>query len=126
MYDPTFDPVERLTALNVRLVSHPLYRHDALWVPRRRMVIVNEHLEPAHVTPVLTHEYVHVINDDPGGHHPRNEARANLISALILTNPNRWADLTAIHSDYDHICLELGITREQFVAYYQHQLRRAA
>ncbi|MCW2286934.1 hypothetical protein EDF60_1579 [Leucobacter luti] len=83
-------------------------------------------MHPTLRTAVLTHEYLHVVNNDPGGHNPRNEARANLMAALTLIDPNRWSDLTSIHSDYDHICLELGITRAQFMAYYQFTTRKVA
>lgn len=126
MYDPAFDPIERLAERRVRIVNRSLNNHDAIWLPRHNVVVLDTNIDPAMKRPVLTHEWVHVINNDPGGHHPRNEARANLISAMVLTDPDRWADLTPIYDDYDHICLEIGITRGQFMAYYQHHTRRAA
>ncbi|WP_461638642.1 ImmA/IrrE family metallo-endopeptidase [Leucobacter sp. BZR 635] len=126
LFNPAFDPLERLAELNVRVVRRPLKDHDALWFPNHRVVVMDGNLSPARLRAVLTHEYIHVAYNDPEGHHPRNEARANLISATILIDPDQWAALTPIYADYDHICLELGITREQFVAYYQHNLRKAA
>ncbi|MBC9953275.1 hypothetical protein ICM05_01250 [Leucobacter sp. cx-42] len=126
MYDPAFDPLERLADRGVQIIQHQLHKNDAIWIPRRNLIIVDEALHPMMLRPTLTHEWVHVINSDPGGHYPRFENRADLISARILTDPNQWADLTKIHGDYDHICLEIGITRGQFMAYYQDQLRKAA
>lgn len=90
------------------------------------MILLDPNVNPALKIAVLTHECFHVVNNDPGGHNPRNEARANLMSALTLIDPSKWADLTSVHSDYDHICLELGITRAQFMAYYQFTTRKAA
>lgn len=126
MFNPAFDPLERLAELNVRVARRPLKNHDALWFPSHRAVVADVELSPARLRAVLTHEYIHAAYNDPEGHHARNEARANLLSAMILIDPSQWASLTPIYTDYDHICLELEITREQFVAYYQHNLRRAA
>ena len=126
MYDPSFDPVAKINALGVRIVKKPLQHNDAIWIPHRKLVILDPFMAPSRVKPVLTHEYAHIINGDQGGHDPRSEARANLVSSLILTDPIAWEDLTRIHSDYDHICIELGLTREQFIAYHHHRSRRKA
>lgn len=126
MFNPAFDPLERLADLNVRVVRRPLNDHDGLWFPNHKAVVADEKLSPARLRAVLTHEYVHAVYNDPEGHHPRNEARADLYSAMILIDPRQWESLTPIYTDYDHICLELGITREQFVAYHRHTLRKAA
>ena len=75
---------------------------------------------------VLAHECAHAENNDPAGHHPRNESRANLAAAQRLINPREWNALTRVYGDYDRICVDLGITREQFIAYHEHEARRAA
>ncbi|KKI20584.1 MULTISPECIES: hypothetical protein [Bacteria] len=116
-YDPAYDPVDHLARMGVELELRPLKKHAALWVPEERKVLLDPKV-PAHVVrPVLGHECSHAENEDPGGHHPRNEARANLHSALRITNPDEWAALIASLADYDRICLELGLTRGQFIAY---------
>ncbi len=126
-YDPTFDPVERFEDLKIPVISHTLHNAHAIWVPERYehgMVLLNRNIPPWLVRPTLAHEHAHVANGDCGGHHPRNEARANLHSALRLTDPEKWDELTAIHSDYDYICLEIGITRRQFRAYADHRKQK--
>ncbi|WP_025132758.1 hypothetical protein [Leucobacter sp. PH1c] len=123
-YDPAYDPVELLDRMKTRIVVHSI-ELPAIWVPERNMVIRDRNLRPDLIRPVLAHECVHVEHSDPGGHHPRNEARANLHSALRITNPGEWDKLTACHSDYDRICIELGITRSQFLAYHEHRKRLA-
>lgn len=128
-YDPAFDPVERFDRLKIPVITHTLRNANALWVPERYvngMVLLNRGLASELVRPTLAHEHSHVANGDCGGHHPSNEARANLHSALRLINPDAWKELTALHSDYDYICLELGITRRQFRAYAEHQQREEA
>lgn len=117
MYDPKYDPLEHLDQMGVRLIKHTLTQHDAIWIPERRIVLLDRKLSVEHVRPVLAHECVHVEHGDPGGHHPKNEFRANLQSALRLINPTEWDTLSNTLDDYDRICLELGITRAQFLAY---------
>ncbi|QAB17099.1 hypothetical protein Leucomu_03460 [Leucobacter muris] len=124
-YDPAYDPVEHLDRMKIRLVVHSIGL-PAIWVPERNMVVRDRGLRADLIRPVLGHECVHVENGDPGGHHPRHEVRSNLHSALRLIDPAEWAKLTASHSDYDRICLELGITRSQFLAYHDHERRSAA
>ncbi|QIK63796.1 hypothetical protein G7068_11820 [Leucobacter viscericola] len=116
-YDPSYDPVEHLEAMKVRLVRHTLHGHNALWVPERKLVIVDRGLRSDLTRPTLSHECSHVENCDIGGHHPKLELRANLHSALRLINPIAWNELTPHTSCYDTLCLELGITRRQFLAY---------
>lgn len=116
MYQPGYDPHAHADEMNVRVVYHSLRDNYGIWVPERRMIIVDRGC-PAHlVTPVLSHECDHALNNDPAGHHPRNEARANLNSARRLANLAEFDGLIAIYADYDRICLELGLTREQFTA----------
>lgn len=128
-YDPTFDPLERFEQLKIPVITHTLRDANALWVPERYengMVLVNRGLPSGLIRPTLAHEHAHVANGDCGGHHPSNEARANLHSALRLINPHAWDELTSIHSDYDYICIELGITRRQFRAYAEHRQQEDA
>ena len=125
-YDPAYDPVEHLDQMRIPIIRHRLDGHNAIWVPERPMVIVDRGLRADLLRPTLAHECDHVAHNDAGGHHPRNEARANLHSALRLIDPAQWDALTPIHSDYDYICLELGITRRQFRAYLEHRRRADA
>lgn len=125
-YDPAYDPVEHLDRMGVRIVRHSLNNSNAIWVPERKFVILDRKLRSDLVRPTLGHECVHVEFNDAGGHHPKNESRANLHSGLRLTSPSLWESLTAIHSDYDYICLELGITRRQFLAVYDYRKQQAA
>lgn len=120
MYDPTYDPVEHLDRMEVRLVRHTLNDLSAAWIPSRRMVILDRNVAAEHERPVLAHECSHVEHNDPGGHYPRAEHRANLISGLRLVDPSEWQALTTAHADYDRICLELGIVRGQFLALHKH------
>lgn len=128
-YDPTFDPLEQFDLMKIPVITHALQGANAIWVPERYengMILLNRGIEPWLVRPTLTHEHSHAIHADCGGHHPSNEARANLHSALRIINPATWDELTAVHADYDYICIELGITRRQFRAYAEHRRREAA
>lgn len=117
----TYDPHEHARRLGVQIVHHTLRSTKGLWVPSRRMVLIGRGLRPFMERAVLAHELDHAEHDDPPGHHPRNEARANLHAAQRLIDPREWYALTRIYPDYDKICIELGITREQFVAYAEHE-----
>lgn len=112
--------------MNVRIVYHPLRANKGLWVPDRRMILCRPNMRPFIERAVLAHECAHAEHNDPSGHHARNEARANLVAAQRLIDPREWSELTRVYSDYDRICVELGITREQFIAYHQHTKRKAA
>lgn len=126
MTPQVYDPHAHAEKMGVRIIYHPLRASKGIWVPDKRIILCRPNLRPFVERAVLAHECVHAEHNDPAGHHPRNEARANLIAAQRLIDPREWSELTRVYSDYDHICLELGITREQFMAYHLHQLRKAA
>lgn len=116
MYRLGYDPRQHADEMEVKIVYHSLSDNWGVWVPERRMIIVDRGC-PAHlVTPVLAHECDHAEHRDPAGHHPRNEARANLNSARRLASIAEFDALTSAYTDYDRICIELGLTREQFTA----------
>lgn len=125
MYNPTYDPVEHLDQLKTKLLRHTLNSHEAIWIPERRLVLLDRSIREDRIKPVLAHECVHVEHNDMGGHHPRNEARADTISALRTIDPAEWRALTRATDDYDRICLDLGITRAQFMAFHTHHQRQA-
>ena len=115
-----YDPHAHAEQMNVRVVYHPLRASKGLWVPEQRMILLRPRMRPFVERAILTHECDHAAHDDPAGHDPRNEARANLNAAMRLIDPREWAELTRIYPDYDKICIELGITREMFRAYAAH------
>ena len=117
MYQPDYDPRQHADEMNVQIIYHSLRDNYGVWVPERRIIIIDRNC-PAHMqTPVLAHECDHAQHNDPAGHHARKEARANLNSARRLISPSEFDALTVMYPDYDRICLELGVTREQFTAY---------
>ncbi len=120
-YDPQYDPLEHLDQMGVRLVKRTLFHANAIWLPSQKAVAISSSIRSDLVHPTLSHECSHAENDDCGGHHPRNEARADLHAALRNVNPTEWDRLMGVHHDYDAICLELGITRRQFRAYFHHR-----
>lgn len=125
-YDPAYDPVEHIKAHGFKIIRHTLERCWAITNSARRQVLWDPRM-PAHLEfGIFGHEASHVENLDPGGHHPRNEARADLHSALRRVNPVEWERLVGVHHDYDAICIELGITRGQFRALHEHERRKAA
>ncbi|MGW9020702.1 hypothetical protein ACWGOE_04360 [Leucobacter chromiiresistens] len=126
MYDPSYDPVAELAKMGIRIVRHSLKHANAIWVRERRLVIVDRGLRPDLVRPTLAHEHQHAVNGDPGGHNHRDESRAVLESAKILIDPAEWDVLTYAHDDYDRVCMELGVMRDQFLAYYRFRQMRAA
>lgn len=120
-YDPAYDPVEHLAAMGFSLIRHTLRESWAITIPHQRRVLWDPAMPPYLKKPVLSHECSHVELGDPGGHHPRNEARADLHAALKNIDPTEWDRLTGVEHDYDAICIDLGITRAQFRAYYEHR-----
>ena len=125
-YDPSYDPLEHLDQMGVRLVKRVMFHANAIWIPDQKAVAMNRGLRSDLIRPTLSHECSHVENDDRGGHHPRNEARADLHAALRNVDPAEWDRLMGVHHDYDAICIELGITRRQFRAYHRHRQQEAA
>ncbi|UOR02006.1 hypothetical protein MUN77_01350 [Leucobacter allii] len=125
-YDPSYDPVEHLDRMGVRLIKRTMFHTNAIWIPEQRTVAMNRGLRADLVHATLSHECSHAENDDCGGHHPRNEGRADLHSALRNINPLEWERLVGINDDYDALCLELRITRRQFRAYHRHRLQKVA
>ena len=120
-FDPTYDPLEHLDRGRVRLVKRVMFHSNAVWIPDRQTVVMNAGLRSDLVRPTLAHECFHAENNDFGGHHPKNEARADLHSALRLIDPTEWDRLAGVQEDYDAMCIELGITRRQFRKYHEHR-----
>lgn len=112
-----YDPHAHAQELGVRVEYHPLRASKGLWVPEHRLILLRPRMRPFIERAVLTHECMHAMHDDPPGHDPKREARANLEAARRLIDPREWAELTRIYPDYDRICMELGVTREMFRAY---------
>lgn len=112
-----YDPSTHADQLGVSIAYHPLRASKGLWVPEHKLILIRPRMRPFIERAVLAHEVAHAVHDDPPGHSPLNEARANLYAAQRLIDPREWAELTRIYPDYDKICIELGITREMFRAY---------
>jgi len=115
-----YDPDAHAERMGVKYVYHPLRASKGLWLPEHGIILIRPGLRPFVERAVKAHENDHAEHDDPPGHHPRNEARANLNAAMKLIDPREWAELIRIYPDYDKICIELGITREMFRAYAEH------
>lgn len=126
MAKPLYDPREHADQMKVPIIRHTLHGLHGAWVPGKRVILLNRSIPPELEIPVLAHECDHAEHDDPAGHHPKYEARANLHAAQRLIDVEEFDVLTTMYADYDRICLEIGITREQFLAFRSHRERHIA
>lgn len=119
-----YDPWEHAEQMGVNVHFYPLRSVLGAWVPSERTILIRPGMAPFMERAILAHECAHAERDDPAGHHPGNEAKANLAAARRLINRDEIVDLLNIYSDYDHICRELGVTREMFIEYTKHEFGR--
>lgn len=81
------------------------------WYPSQRLIVVHPDLGPRNRVHTLGHELGHAAHDDPAGHHPRHEHRADLYAAKLLIDPREYAELETIYDGRPGaIAAELGIT----------------
>lgn len=123
MASPLYDPREHAEEMKVPIIRHTLDGIYGAWIPGKRVILLSRTIPAELEVPVLAHECDHAEHDDPAGHHPKYETRANLHAALRLIDEDEFEVLTTMYADYDRICLELGITREQFLAYRDYRSR---
>lgn len=126
MTQQLYDPRAHADEMRVRIIYHSLKDMYGAWNPVRRTILLDRQIPPGFETAILAHECVHAEHNDPGGHHPRHERRAHLNSARRLINVDEWDKQTAMHGDYDRICGEFGITRQQFLAFRDFRKRQLA
>lgn len=124
MVTTLYDAWEHADSMEIPVVRRKLTMNYGGWFPAQRLIILDIDLPQEFEMPILAHECDHAEHNDPPGHHHRFEARANLHSAQRLIDPREFDAQTAMTQDYDRICLELGVTREQFVAYNEYRKRQ--
>ncbi len=112
-----YDPYEHADQMGVRIFRHTLRDCYGAWAPGKRAILLDRNVPAEFEIPVLAHECDHAEHNDPPGHHARYEARADLHAAQRLIDVAKFDDLMSVHTDYDLVCLELGVTREQLVQF---------
>lgn len=117
MATPLYDPYAHADQMGVRIYRHTLHDCYGAWIPGKRAILLDRNIPAEFEVPVLAHECDHAEHNDPPGHHVRYEARANLHAAQRLIVVARFDDLMSVHTDYDLVCLELGVTREQLIEF---------
>ena len=81
------------------------------WFPAQRLIVVRPDLGPCNRVHTLAHELGHAAHDDPAGHHPRYEARADSFAADLLIDPREYAELEIIYDgQIGAIAAEMGVT----------------
>lgn len=85
--------------------------HLGGWVPRKRLILLRPGLGPRNRLHTLAHEMGHAVHDDPAGHHPRHEARAERWAANFLVDPREYAELERMYDGHlGAIASEMGVT----------------
>lgn len=126
MAQTLYDPREHADEMKVPIIRHTLRGLHAAWIPGKRVILLNRNIPSELETPVLAHECDHAEHDDPPGHHRRYESRADLHAAQRLIDAREFGILTSVYTDYDRICIELGVTREQFLAFREYRSQQVA
>lgn len=85
--------------------------HLGGWLPRQKLILLCPDLGPRNRLHTLAHELGHAVHDDPPGHHPRLEARAERWAADQLVNPREYAELEMMYDGHlGAIAAEMGVT----------------
>lgn len=85
--------------------------HLGGWFPVERLILIRPGLGPRNRLHAIAHELGHAVHDDPPGHQPRYEQRADLFAAKLLIDPREYAELEIIYDGQPGaIADELGIT----------------
>lgn len=85
--------------------------HLGGWLPRHKIILLRQGLGPRNRLHTLAHELGHAVHDDPPGHHPRHEARAERWAANVLIDPHEYRELEMMYEGHlGAIAAEMGVT----------------
>lgn len=97
------------------------------WFPSEKIIVVRPDLGPCNRVHTLGHELGHAAHDDPAGHNPRDEARADLYAADLLIDPREYAELEIIYDGHlGAIAAEMGVTVSLLATWRANQEMRTA
>lgn len=97
------------------------------WYPSQRLIVVAPSLGPRNRVHTLAHELGHAAHNDPAGHHPKYEQRADLYAANLLIDPREYAELERIYDGQaGAIAAELGVTVSLLATWRDHIERTTA
>lgn len=83
----------------------------AAWLPGTRVVTLRHGMDDAQTVSSLAHELGHAYYNDPPGHRPEHEARANRFAARLLISPADYAAAEQLYGSYpSRLAHELGVT----------------
>lgn len=98
--------------------------HLGGWFPTERLILVRPGLGPRNRLHAIAHELGHAVHDDPAGHLPRHEKRAEIYAAHLLINPREYAELEIIYDGQPGaIADELGVTASLLATWRVHYAR---
>lgn len=111
-----YDPWEHAKELGIQVHYYPLKTYLGYWLPQHKTILIKPRLRSFMEHSVLAHELVHAEYNDPAGHFPKHEARANRIAASRLIDPRSLQTLLKLYPLDDNLCHELGVSRELLLA----------
>lgn len=83
----------------------------AAWLPNQNAVTVRIGMDDAETLCALAHELGHAHYNDPPGHDPRFEARADRFAAQLLISPIDYALAERAYGPHpSRLAAELGVT----------------
>lgn len=83
----------------------------AAWLPHQNAVTVRIGMDDAETLCALAHELGHAHYNDPAGHYPRFEARADRFAAQLLISPIDYALAEKAYGPHpSRLAAELGVT----------------
>jgi len=81
------------------------------WFPDDRLILIRRGLGYRNRLHAIAHELGHATHDDPAGHVPRHELRAERYAAQLLIDPHEYAELETMYDgNPGAIAAELGVT----------------
>lgn len=83
----------------------------AAWLPHQHAITIRYDLDDVQALCALAHELGHAHYNDPPGHSPLLEARADKFAAKLLISPTEYATAEALYGPQPQlIAAELGVT----------------
>lgn len=104
----------QLLDLAWKITGHPVRWHlhgpKGSWTGR--LISLRHGMSDAQTRSTIAHEIAHAVRQDPPGHNPAHEARADRAAAHLLITPDAYAQAELMFgTDIDRIAAELGTTR---------------